>query len=63
MTPQEFAAKWHDVNLKERASSQEHFLDLCRMLGHATPAEADPDGTFFTFETRRRKNWWRPRVR
>src|SRR5260221_5409230 len=50
MTPQEFAAKWHDVNLKERASAQEHFLDLCRMLGHATPAEADPDGTFFTFE-------------
>ena len=50
MTPQEFAAKWRNVTLKERSSAQEHFLDLCRLVGHATPAEADPDGSFFTFE-------------
>src|SRR5690348_1190178 len=50
MTPQEFAAKWRGVTLKERSSAQEHFIDLCRLMGNPTPAEADPDGTFFTFE-------------
>lgn len=50
MTPQEFVEKWRHVTLKERSAAQEHFLDLCRMLGHKTPVEADPDGRFFTFE-------------
>lgn len=49
-TPQEFVAKWSRSELKESASSQEHFIDLCRMLGHGTPAEMDSDGTWFTFE-------------
>ena len=26
----------------ERAAAQEHFIDLCRMLGIPTPNEADP---------------------
>jgi len=38
----EFIAKWRKVDLKERSASQEHFLDLCRVVGHPTPAEADP---------------------
>ncbi|HLJ80243.1 MAG TPA: hypothetical protein VKT52_02075, partial [Ktedonobacterales bacterium] len=50
MTPQEFAAKWRGVTLKERSAAQEHFLDLCRLIGHATPAEMDPTGERFTFE-------------
>jgi type II restriction/modification system DNA methylase subunit YeeA len=50
MTPQEFIRKWTASALKERSGSQEHFIDLCRMLGQTTPAEADPDGTFYTFE-------------
>ena len=50
LDPQAFAKKWQDSRLKERSGAQEHFTDLCRMLGHATPAEADPEGTFFTFE-------------
>ncbi len=33
MTPQEFIAKWHAVELKERSASQHHFIDLCRLLG------------------------------
>jgi hypothetical protein len=49
-TPQQFAARWGESKLKESAASQEHFCDLCRMLGHETPAEADPHGAFFTFE-------------
>ena len=46
----EFVAKWRKVELKERSAAQEHFLDLCRVLGHPTPAEADPTGDTFCFE-------------
>lgn len=49
-TPQQFVNKWAQTALKERAAAQEHFIDLCRMLGEKTPAEADPKGEFFTFE-------------
>ena len=50
LTPAEFVDKWERANLKERASVQSHFDDLCRMLGFPPPAEADPDGAFFTYE-------------
>jgi len=50
MTPADFVAKWKGVTLKERSAAQEHFIDLCRMLGEATPAEADPTGEWFCFE-------------
>ena len=33
MTPQQFVAKWRGVQLSERASVQEHFLDLCALFG------------------------------
>ena len=45
-----FAAKWRDNVRRERASSQEHFIDLCRMLGAPTPNEADPSGERYSFE-------------
>jgi hypothetical protein len=44
MSPDDFIAKWRGVTLTERASAQEHFIDLCRMLGEQTPTEADPTG-------------------
>jgi len=50
MTPQDFIRKWKPVALTERATAQEHFLDLCRLLDHPTPAEDDPIGERFTFE-------------
>jgi hypothetical protein len=50
MTPDAFIAKWRASSLKESAASQEHFIDLCRLLGEPTPAEADPAGDFYTFE-------------
>lgn len=50
MNPSEFAAKWKGVEASERSASQQHFVDLCRMLGEPTPAEADPTGTWYTFE-------------
>jgi type II restriction/modification system DNA methylase subunit YeeA len=50
MTPEAFVAKWDPSTLKESAGSQEHFIDLCRLVGVKTPAEADPEGEWFTFE-------------
>lgn len=50
MTPHEFITKWQNSKLKERAAAQEHFLDLCRLLGEKTPAEVDAAGLDYGFE-------------
>jgi len=50
MTVQEFIFKWRRVELKERSAAQEHFLDLCDLFDHPTPAAADPTGETFCFE-------------
>jgi hypothetical protein len=44
MTPAEFQNKWSAYKGKESSAYQEHFNDLCRLLGHPTPADADPTG-------------------
>lgn len=56
MTPEEFIAKWRNAALKERSGSQEHFIDLCRLLGEPTPAEGDPTGESYCFERGARKD-------
>jgi hypothetical protein len=50
MTARDFIAKWQHVELKERSAAQEHFIDLCRLVGHPTPVELDPTGDSFCFE-------------
>ncbi|MCK6553954.1 hypothetical protein L6Q96_05130 [Candidatus Binatia bacterium] len=50
MTPATFTAKWGRADLTERASYQQHFLDLCDLVGHPKPAEVDPTGESFCFE-------------
>jgi hypothetical protein len=40
LTPQEFVAKWRGDTRKERSVAQEHFIDLCRLLGHETPGDS-----------------------
>jgi type II restriction/modification system DNA methylase subunit YeeA len=50
MNVHDFIRKWSQVALTERSASQQHFLDLCEILGHPKPAEADPEGESFTFE-------------
>ena len=50
MTPEAFIAKWTETTTKERAAAQEHFIDLCRVLGEKTPHEADPTGEWYAFE-------------
>ena len=56
MTPGTFIAKWRAAELKERSAAQEHYIDLCRLLGEPTPAEADPTGERYCFERGARKD-------
>jgi type II restriction/modification system DNA methylase subunit YeeA len=49
MTPHEFIAKWRNGG-DERRDAQPFFEDLCRLVGHPTPREADPEHTWFTYE-------------
>ncbi len=48
----EFVEKWSTSELKETASFQAFFDDLCRVVGHPTPSQIDPTGTYFTYEKR-----------
>ena len=50
MTAPEFVAKWRPAELSERSASRQHFLDLCALLGHGTPAAMEPTRDWFTFE-------------
>jgi type II restriction/modification system DNA methylase subunit YeeA len=49
MTPQEFIDKWSRADRTERQAAQEHFIDLCHVLGEPTPNEAD-DPDAYSFE-------------
>jgi hypothetical protein len=52
MHPHDFVRKWRASTLKERSAAHEHFIDLCRVLGERTPAEADPEGVWYCFESK-----------
>jgi type II restriction/modification system DNA methylase subunit YeeA len=53
MTVAEFKKKWARYQGKESAAYQEHFNDLCHILGQPTPVEADPSGNdSFCFQKR-----------
>jgi len=51
MTPEHFIALWKDNRLNERAGAQQHFNDLCDLLGVDKPR--DPDN--YCFERGARK--------
>jgi hypothetical protein len=55
MSPEEFIDKWRGTTRTERSAAQEHFLDLCALLGVPKPAEVDRHGTEYTFEKSTRK--------
>ncbi|HKY55019.1 MAG TPA: type IIL restriction-modification enzyme MmeI, partial [Anaerolineales bacterium] len=50
LTPQDFVSKWKRVTAREKQTYQEHFIDLCHLVGHQTPNDYDPTGTRFGFE-------------
>ena len=49
MQPNEFVAKWHNVNFGEKQASQEMFLDICALVDHPTPVTYG-NREAFTFE-------------
>ena len=38
LTPQDFVSKWKRSTGREKQTYQQHFLDLCELVGHHTPA-------------------------
>ena len=52
LTLPQFVAKWKANERPEESASKAQFLDICRLVEHPQPAEADPTGDFFTFEKR-----------
>jgi type II restriction/modification system DNA methylase subunit YeeA len=50
MSPQQFITKWQSASLSERSAYQQHFLDLCDLLGQPKPADVDRDGSWYCFE-------------
>jgi len=50
LTPQDFVSKWKRVTGREKQIYQEHFIDICHLVGHQTPNDYDPTGTRFAFE-------------
>jgi hypothetical protein len=53
MTPAEFKKKWARYSGKEISAYQEHFNDLCALLGQPSPVTADPTGSeSFCFQKR-----------
>ncbi len=50
LSPSQFAKRWKGNTRTERAAAQEHFLNLCQMLGEPGPNEADPTGESYAFE-------------
>lgn len=60
MKPEDFVRKWGRLKLSETQAAKEHFIDLCRVLGQPTPADADGEGDFYCFERRVAKVDGRP---
>ena len=52
ITLPQFVAKWKSNERPEESASKAQFLDICSLVEHPQPAEADPTGDFFTFEKR-----------
>ncbi|HLU09363.1 MAG TPA: type IIL restriction-modification enzyme MmeI, partial [Oceanobacillus sp.] len=50
ITPKDFVDRWSKSELREQQAAQSHFNELCQLVGHKTPTQIDPEGTFFTFE-------------
>ncbi len=50
LTPHDFVTRWENSALREQQAAQSHFTELCQLVHHPTPTQADPKGEFFTFE-------------
>ena len=55
MNVSQFISKWQQSELSEASAAQSHFLDVCALVGHPSPTEADPKGVRFSFEVNAEK--------
>lgn len=55
-----FVAKWRPYEGTESSAYISHFDDLCKVLGHPTPSEADPSQSSFCFQKAVTKNSGQP---
>ncbi|MBV9859594.1 MAG: class I SAM-dependent DNA methyltransferase [Alphaproteobacteria bacterium] len=55
MTPEQFIDKWRGTTRSERSAAQQHFLELCDMLGVERPPTQGPAVDDYTFEKQTRK--------
>jgi len=46
----DFVSKWQRSTLSERSAAQQHFIDVCELLGQPRPADVDLEGNTYTFE-------------
>ena len=51
-----FADKWRKSIRSEKSAAQEHFFDLCELVGHPKPGDVDSKGLKFTTERRVKKS-------
>jgi hypothetical protein len=58
MTYQDFVDRWANSELGERQTYQQHFSDVCRLVGHTTPdgSGVDDKGNAFLFERSLKKD-------
>ena len=62
MTPQQFIAKWRRAKLSERSACQQHFLDLCDLLGPAQARRGRPRRHALHLRAGRAQDRRRPRL-
>ena len=55
MTPEQFIEKWRGNTRSERSAAQQHFLELCDMLGVDRPPTRRPESDEYTFEKSTRR--------
>lgn len=49
-SPQQYAAKWRRSTLNESAAYFDHFNELCELVGHSKPSDADLGNESFGFQ-------------
>ncbi|MGD9891171.1 MAG: hypothetical protein AB7R89_03570 [Dehalococcoidia bacterium] len=50
LTLPEYVTHWKASTLTERSGAQQHFTQLCEVLGQPRPADVDLTGAEYTFE-------------
>ncbi len=50
MISRDFVSKWRQESVREHSGYQEHFRDVCALIGHPTPTDDDPTSAHCVFD-------------